>query len=83
MFTLIIYMVPLLTDVDGIVAAWIPVILLAHGVGTRAITLAAAGFGVIGSLLITQVVHSARRRSSALVQAEHASPAVARSEAPQ
>lgn len=55
---------------------------IALGFGTRAITLAAAGFSVIGALVIAQVVHAARRRSSALVQTERVNTAAARSEAP-
>lgn len=34
MFTLITYMVPLLTDVGGFPAAWVPAVLLAYGVGS-------------------------------------------------
>lgn len=34
MFTLITYMVPLLTDVGGFPASWVPAVLLAYGVGS-------------------------------------------------
>ncbi len=36
MFTLITYMVPLLTDVGGFPAAWVPAVLLAYGLGSIA-----------------------------------------------
>ncbi|MFJ8403943.1 MFS transporter [Streptomyces microflavus] len=34
MFTLITYMVPLLTDVGGLPSAWVPAVLLAYGLGS-------------------------------------------------
>jgi DHA1 family inner membrane transport protein len=34
MFTVITYMVPLLTDVGGVPTAWVPAVLLAYGVGS-------------------------------------------------
>ncbi|WP_162793267.1 MULTISPECIES: MFS transporter [Streptomyces] len=36
MFTLITYMVPLLTDVGGFPAAWVPAVLVAYGIGSVA-----------------------------------------------
>ncbi|GGT14700.1 MFS transporter [Streptomyces toxytricini] len=36
MFTLITYMVPLLTDVGGFPAAWVPAVLIAYGIGSIA-----------------------------------------------
>ncbi|MGW2836204.1 MFS transporter [Streptomyces sp. NPDC001493] len=36
MFTLITYMVPLLTDVGGFPAAWVPAVLVAYGLGSLA-----------------------------------------------